>query len=276
MRTTLNKLDSADPVVVRECLRNMVALATLPAVWSGADPQRIAESLESLSAMSLPHEAKEEISGLKSSAEYLQKLSSGLRLLAVDPAKGSVTEPTELHEWWAGAVGVLRNSLPRGVALESRIPSESCWVRMGDTALTQAVFNLVQNAGDAMRDRGRGVVRVKLTRRNEFAWTGSLPTADELVEVCRRDRPDLVVLDAEMPGRDPFEALAELAEQCPFARAVIFTGHVRRDLISRSMEAGAWGYVSKSDGEEALLEVLHHVLAGSIAFSPEAKRYYDQ
>lgn len=119
-------------------------------------------------------------------------------------------------------------------------------------------------------------VRVKLTRHKEFAWKGSLPAADELVTVCRRDCPDLVVLDADMPGRDPFEALAELTEECPGIRAVMFSGHVRRDFISRSMEAGAWGYVSKNDGEDALLDVLRKVMIGSIAFSPEAKRYYSQ
>lgn len=119
-------------------------------------------------------------------------------------------------------------------------------------------------------------LRVKLTRRKEFAWTGTLPAADQLVKVCQRDCPDLVVLDADMPGKDPFEALAELTEQCPGTRVVMFSGHVRRDFISRSMEAGAWGYVSKNDGEEALLDALRKVMAGSIAFSPEAKRYYSQ
>ena len=118
-------------------------------------------------------------------------------------------------------------------------------------------------------------VRVKLTRSGEFGWKGSLPSADHVVEICRRECPDLLVLDVDMPGRDPFEALAELIDLCPAIRVVVFSGHVRHDLISRSMEAGAWGYVSKNDGEDALIAVLRRVIAGDIAFSAEAQRYYE-
>lgn len=116
--------------------------------------------LESLAAMGLPDEAKEELGGLESSAEYLRKLASGLRLLAVDPARTATDEPTELRDWWTEAEGVLRSILPRGVSLESRMPEEECWIAMSKTRLTQSVFNLVQNAGDAMKDGPPGVVRV--------------------------------------------------------------------------------------------------------------------
>lgn len=121
--------------------------------------------LESVAAMNLPQEAQQELNGLRGSTDYLQKLASGLRLLAVDPGRTPSFEPTELHDWWEEAIGVLRNAMPRGVALESQMPNDPCWVGMPNTALTQAVFNLVQNAGDAMKDRSRGVVKVAVEQR---------------------------------------------------------------------------------------------------------------
>ncbi len=117
-------------------------------------------SLETLDEMQLPPEAQAEIAGIKSSADYLRKLASGLRLLAVDPARGGKTEPTGLLSWWAEAATVLKNALPRGVTLEARLPDEECQVAMHRTALTQAIFNLVQNAGDAM---GSGGGKVSIT-----------------------------------------------------------------------------------------------------------------
>jgi DNA-binding NarL/FixJ family response regulator len=55
----------------------------------------------------------------------------------------------------------------------------------------------------------------------------------------------------------------------------VFTGHVRRDLIDRALDNGAWGYVSKNDGEEELVASLRKVAAGEFALGPEARRLYD-
>jgi DNA-binding NarL/FixJ family response regulator len=118
-------------------------------------------------------------------------------------------------------------------------------------------------------------IGAKLGRVEGFRWIGALPNADELVARVERERPAIVLLDIDMPGRDPFEALADLAERCPESRAVLFTGHVGRELIDRGLDSGAWGYVSKNDGEEALVATLRKVAAGEFALSPEARRSYD-
>lgn len=79
----------------------------------------------------------------------------------------------------------------------------------------------------------------------------------------------------DMPGRDPFDALAELVERCPGSRVIIFTRHARRELIDRALDAGAWGYLSKNDGEEELVKALRLVAAGEFALGPEPRRLYD-
>ena len=116
--------------------------------------------LETLAQMGLPEAAAKELAGIRGSLEYLQRLAGGLRQLAVDPARAPCREPTELTSWWSEAATVLKNTLPRGAQLEGEMPLEECWVQMPRAALTQAVFNLVQNAGDALRERGTGTVTV--------------------------------------------------------------------------------------------------------------------
>ncbi len=118
-------------------------------------------------------------------------------------------------------------------------------------------------------------LRVKLGRSNEFEWRGSLHSADDLLDRCERERPAIVLLDVDMPGKDPFEALAELTARAPDIIVLIFTGHVRKDLIERALDCGAWGYVSKNDGEDELLAAMKRAANEELALSPEAQRTYD-
>lgn len=116
--------------------------------------------LESLSASDLPAHFREDVEAIRTATDYLQRLASGLRLLAIDPARAASDETTELGSWWGDAGPLLRNALPRGVKLIAELPGDPCSVLIPRAALTQAVFNLVQNAGDAMRVRGTGAVNV--------------------------------------------------------------------------------------------------------------------
>jgi CheY-like chemotaxis protein len=118
-------------------------------------------------------------------------------------------------------------------------------------------------------------LQVSLFLAGGFIWKGWLPSADGLVETVERERPDILILDVDMPGRHPFDALRELVERCPDVRTVMFSGHVRRELIEQAFDAGAWGYVSKSDGEQSLLRAVRQIAAGELALSPEARAAYD-
>ena len=117
--------------------------------------------------------------------------------------------------------------------------------------------------------RVAAALRMKLQRVGGFAWVGWLPTADDLVARATAECPDVVLLDLDMPGLDPLEALAAMVDTCPDTRVVVYSGYIRRDLIERVIDTGAWGYVSKNDGEQALIDVVRRVAADGFALSPE-------
>jgi PAS domain S-box-containing protein len=117
--------------------------------------------LESLSREPLTEQAKEDVDAIRTSAEYLRRLAHGLRLLALDPQHTPEGETTDLPAWWADVEGILRSVLPRGIVLDAHVPPIERLARMSKAALTQVVFNLVQNAGDALRERGVGRVNVR-------------------------------------------------------------------------------------------------------------------
>lgn len=120
---------------------------------------------ESLSPDKLPPELCEGVENLRTCVQYLRGLASGLRLLSLDPSQRAAHERTDLARWHSEIGPVLRNSLPRGVSIDISIPPDLPAVRIESHRLAQVAFNLVQNAGEVLRDRPGG--RVQLWARRE-------------------------------------------------------------------------------------------------------------
>jgi PAS domain S-box-containing protein len=149
----------------------MAALGTLSAGLGhdmGNILMPIRVRLDTLASLDLSEAAMDEVRGIRDLAEYLRRLAVGLRQLAVSPVPGAQSECTPLGEWWSEAEGVLRNALPRGVLLRAEIAHADACVRMSRAAMTQAMFNLVQNAGDATMAVGGGSVTVWAGREGEM------------------------------------------------------------------------------------------------------------
>lgn len=119
------------------------------------------------------------------------------------------------------------------------------------------------------------VIRVKIRLSSGLQWAGSLDNATDLIRRVRESCPDVVLLDVDLPGADPFEAVEELAEHCPHVRVIMFSGHVRRELVDRAVASGAWGYVSKNDDADELVSAIRGVVRGDFVLSPEAQAACD-
>ncbi len=95
---------------------------------------------------------------------YLQQLADGLHFLAMDPDKPDDAEGmTDLHRWWSQTGALLSKAVPRHAKVTVSIPAGLPEVAVAPHALTQAVLNLVVNAGEAIpagRKRRQGSVRV--------------------------------------------------------------------------------------------------------------------
>lgn len=102
-----------------------------------------------------------------------------------------------------------------------------------------------------------------------FEVVGTLSNATGLVAAVKDTKPDILVLDLDMEGKSPLQALREVNRSGTRTRTVVFSGHIRRELIAQAMDAGAWGYVSKNDGEVALVAAIRAIMSGEIAWSPE-------
>ncbi len=118
-------------------------------------------------------------------------------------------------------------------------------------------------------------LRILFGREQGFQWKGARQLPDELFPFVADTCPDVLLLDLDMSGFEPFTAIRELSQRCPSTRVIVFSGHVRKELVENALEAGAWGYISKADGEDVLIEAVRRVAKGEeVMLGPEARAIY--
>ena len=103
---------------------------------------------------------------------------------------------------------------------------------------------------------------------SDFEVVGRLSTADNLVEEVKRTGAQIVLLDIEMPGPDPFDALAELRRRNEDVKVIMLSAYIRDHYIDSAYKAGAWGYFCKSDEMNALVDGIRKVAGGEFALGP--------
>jgi DNA-binding NarL/FixJ family response regulator len=81
---------------------------------------------------------------------------------------------------------------------------------------------------------------------------GRLASAELLLDEVARLKPDVVLLDIEMPGPDVFEMADRLRHKYPGLRFVFLSAHIRDGYLAAAYKCGAWGYFAKGDDLDAI------------------------
>lgn len=115
----------------------------------------------------------------------------------------------------------------------------------------------------------RGAVGALLGLEADLQIVGEAGTGDEAVDAVQRHRPDVAVLDVEMPGRDGAEVAQWVAAHAPGTRCIILTRHARPGVLRRALAAGATGFVTKSAPASVLADVIRRVHGGGRYVDPE-------
>jgi two-component system, NarL family, response regulator NreC len=110
--------------------------------------------------------------------------------------------------------------------------------------------------------------RVALGGTPGFEVVGEASTARRGLELVDTARPDVVLMDIAMPGMDGVLATREIRRRVPQARVVVVTAHDQVNDVFDAFEAGASGYVLKSDGPETLVEAILTVSRGERYVAP--------
>lgn len=115
----------------------------------------------------------------------------------------------------------------------------------------------------------RGAVGALLGLEADLQVVGEAGTGDEAVAAVQQHRPDVAVLDVEMPGRDGAEVAQWVAAHSPGTRCIILTRHARPGVLRRALAAGATGFVTKSAPASVLADVIRRVHGGGRYVDPE-------
>jgi DNA-binding NarL/FixJ family response regulator len=99
-------------------------------------------------------------------------------------------------------------------------------------------------------------------------------SGEEVLARYAAERPDLVLMDVQMPGLDGLEATRRLLARHPEATVVMLTAHDDRDRVAAAVSAGARGYLVKDVSREELCAAVAQTLAGRDLVEPSMRRAY--
>ena len=102
-----------------------------------------------------------------------------------------------------------------------------------------------------------------------FDVLGEAQDGEVAVEMARRLRPDVVLMDIGLPGIDGIAATRAILAERPEALVVVITGYLEEEHLVQALEAGAQGYLLKSEEPERLFAAIEEVAAGRTVLPPE-------
>ncbi|HEV7205760.1 MAG TPA: response regulator transcription factor [Jatrophihabitans sp.] len=114
----------------------------------------------------------------------------------------------------------------------------------------------------------RTALAALLDLEDDFEVVAQCGRGDEVVAAAREARPDVALLDIEMPGMDGLAAAAAITHEVPGVRMIILTAFGRPGYLRRAMEAGASGFVVKDAPAEQLADAVRRVHRGERVVDP--------
>jgi two-component system, NarL family, response regulator DesR len=115
----------------------------------------------------------------------------------------------------------------------------------------------------------RGALAALLAFEPDLEVVAEVSAGDQVLAAAREHRPDIALLDIEMPGMDGIEAAAALRRELPDCTPLILTTFGRPAYLRRALEAGAAGFLVKDAPAERLANAIRRAAAGERVVDPE-------
>src|SRR5260221_7967894 len=129
---------------------------------------------------------------------------------------------------------------------------------------TKPLRILVRDDHELVRLGIRGLLRA----RRGWTVVGEAMNGRQAVEKATKLKPDVAILDISMPDLDGLQATRQIREVAPGTSVVVLTMHESDQMVRRVLEAGALGYVLKSDLAAHLVKAVKSVSAGKLFLTP--------
>ena len=108
----------------------------------------------------------------------------------------------------------------------------------------------------------RAGLKEALAKERDVDFVGEADNGHTALELARKQRWDIVLLDITMPGKGGLEVLQELRRERPKLPVLVLSAHPEDQLALRLLKAGAAGYLTKDKAPEVLLHAVRKILRG--------------
>jgi NarL family two-component system response regulator LiaR len=115
-------------------------------------------------------------------------------------------------------------------------------------------------------------LRALLEREPGIEVAGEAENGERAVQLAERLRPDVVLMDLEMPVLNGIEATRRISERDPEARIVVLTSHAAEEDVFPALKAGAQGYLLKHSPPDDVLRAIHRAHEGETVLHPTIAR----
>lgn len=116
----------------------------------------------------------------------------------------------------------------------------------------------------------RAGIKALLEQEGRVNVVGEASSGDEAVDLVRKLKPDVVVMDLSMPGSNGLEATRRIAAFELDTSVLVLTVHAEEEYLVPVVEAGASGYLTKTSADTDLLEAIKVVARGQVFLPPKA------
>lgn len=107
----------------------------------------------------------------------------------------------------------------------------------------------------------------------EFQVMGEAASGAEAVQICKKKRPDIILMDIGLPGLTGIEAMTEILRHAPDTRVIMLSMYDDEDCVVKAIRSGARAFVLKRASSQDLLDALRAVAKGGSYLSPQVSDY---
>lgn len=113
-------------------------------------------------------------------------------------------------------------------------------------------------------------IKTMLSIHDDMAFAGEASNGLEAVELCRKIKPDIILMDLDMPIMDGASAAKIIKEENPDVKIIALTSFADKKMVKDAFKAGATGYILKNISPAELAPAIRDSFSGRVSLSHEA------